>query len=149
MRSAWTPRPRSWPIAGAWAAIGVVLLVTSSVRWVSSGSGSSFAGLELADVLRSSAFVPDIGDVVAVLIYLVVASGGLFVATSVVDHAAVVVLRGALCLGGLGGFVFVVAAQRFPVDRWGVGAVLALFAYTAGLVLTTVHVLAGRTIRRG
>ncbi|MEM1335530.1 MAG: hypothetical protein AAGG08_18955, partial [Actinomycetota bacterium] len=113
--------------------VGLGLLSSGWSRWIASGTGSTFGGLDLADVLRSNVFIPDVGDVVAGVIYLVVASGGVALVTSVVDRTWVVAARGVGCAAGAAMFALLGLSGALPWRLWGIGASAAAISYLAGV----------------
>lgn len=139
-------RPSPWLRVG-WVLVGLGLLSSGWSRWIASGTGSTFGGLDLADVLRSNVFIPDVGDVVAGVIYLVVASGGVALVTSVVDRTWVVAARGVGCAAGAAMFALLGLSGALPWRLWGIGASAAAISYLAGVALTTVQIL--RIVRPG
>lgn len=132
------PPPPIW-LRFAWVGVGLGLLSSGWTRWIASGTGSTFGGLDLADVLRSNVFIPDVGDVVATVIYLVVGSGGVVIATSAVGNPWVVVARGFVCVLGAALFGVLGVSGSLPWRLWGVGAVVAGLSFLVGTTLTTVQ----------
>lgn len=127
-------------IAVGWVLAGVMLLVTSVTRWFRSGIGSQFGGLELADNIRSGVLSPSWGVWVALCIYSLVGVGGLLIATAVVRHSAVVLVRGVVSLLGL--VVFVLLAQSaIPLSNWAAGPTIASLSFLLATVLSAVQLI--------
>ena len=122
------------PIALAMA--GVAVLATARLRWISEGAGSTLDGIELADTLRNGALVPDAGRWIAAGMYLLVALGGLLLASSGFAGRVVAAVR---LSGGLlvaAPFVVAAAAGWFPAGRWSYGPTVIVAAATVAVVVS-------------
>ena len=126
-------------VVAGWTIVGLMFLATSQVRWVESGPGSTFGGLELADNLRNGVLVPDWGDWVALGLYSIIGLGGVFVATSAVAHQGLVVTRLVVILVLLIPMLLVATSSGFPVSRWAAGPILVTTALIGGALLSTVQ----------
>lgn len=128
----------------ALAASGVLVLATGRLPWVSEGAGSTLDGLELADSLRHGALVPDAGRWVAMGLYLLVALGGLLLASSGFSGPLVASIRlgGALTVSAA--FVAAALAGWFPPSRWSFGPTLVLAASTIAVAVSGAQLLRRR-----
>lgn len=124
-----------------WVVAGVLLLGAGGVRWVSTGPGSQFGGLELADSLRSGVFSPDWGLWVAVSVYSIVAVGGVLIATAMVNHPIVIWIRGVVSALGLAAFVWL-GWVVLPIDNWAAGPTMATIAFAISTVLSVIQLIA-------
>ena len=135
------PRPR-WLAIGVpagWVVAGVALLSTSATRWFQRGPGSRFGGLELADSIRSGVLSPSWGVWVAAGVYSLVALGGGFIATAVVSHPAVLVIRGLAATGCMLGFLLL--SRAIPPSNWSSGPTIASCAFGLAVALSIVQLL--------
>ncbi len=126
-------------IPAAWVACGAGLLSTSVTRWFRRGPGSRFAGLELADSIRSGVLSPSWGVWVAAGVYALVGLGGGFIATAVVTHPAVLVVRGAMATVCLAGFLLL--GRVVPPSNWSSGPTIATFVFASAVALSTVQLV--------
>ena len=122
-----------------WVIAGVSLLATSVTRWFRRGPGSRFGGLELADSIRSGALSPSWGVWVAAGVYALIALGGGFIATAVVTHPAVLVVRLAVAIGCLTGFLLL--SRAIPLSNWSSGPTIATFAFGLAVALSTIQLV--------
>jgi hypothetical protein len=127
-------------VPAGWVLAGVMMLSTAVVRWVSSGPGSRFAGLELADNLRTGALSPDWGGWVALAFYSMIGIGGLLIATAVIERRSVVALRAVLSVGGLGLFA-VIGWGVLPIDKWAAGPTIATMSFTLSTALSALQLV--------
>lgn len=118
------------------AAGGLAVLATARLRWIAEGAGSTFNGQELAGTLRNGALVPDFGSWVAAGIYILVALGGLLLASSGFSGRLVASAR--LAAAVTVGAAFVLAAIRgwFPLSRWAAGPTLIVGACAVAIVVS-------------
>jgi hypothetical protein len=122
-------------VVAGWVVAGVMMLSTSTVRWVSSGPGSRFGGLELADNLRTGALSSDWGSWVALAFYSIVGIGGLLIATAVIERTTVVVARCFVCVAGLVAFV-VMGWGVLPIDNLATGPTIATMSFILSTALS-------------
>lgn len=127
-------------IPAGWVLAGVLLLSTSVTRWFRSGPGSRFAGLELADSIRSGVVSPSWGVWVAAAVYVLVGLGGGFIATATLRHRVVVILRGVLCVGCLGGFILM-ALRVIPPSNWSSGPTMATLSFALAVALSAIQLM--------
>ncbi len=115
---------------------GIAVLATARLAWISEGVGSTLNGQELADSLRNGALVPDGGKWVAAAMYLLVALGGLLVASSGFAGRAVAAIR--LIAGVVVAlpFLFAALAGWFPVTRWSIGPLVIVAACVSAVVVS-------------
>lgn len=135
------PRPRwlSVGVPAGWVVTGVALLSTSATRWFQRGPGSRFGGLELADSIRSGVLSPSWGVWVAAAVYALVGLGGGFIATAVVSHPAVLVIRGLAATACMLGFL--VLSRAVPFSNWSSGPAIASLAFSLAVALSIVQLL--------
>lgn len=126
-------------VPSAWVVAGVALLTTAVMRWFRRGPGSRFRGLELADSIRSGVLSPSWGVWVAAGVYTLVGVGGVFIATAVIRHPAVLVARGGLSFGGLLGFVLL--GRTVPPSNWSAGPTIAALAFGLAVALSAVQLV--------
>ena len=122
-----------------WVVIGVMLTATAFIRWFRSGPGSRFTGIDLADNVRSGILSPSWGIWVALGLYSIVGGGGVFIATAMVRHRAVLVAR--LVFAALGVVAFVRLAATIPVSNWSAGPTLGAAAFALACCLSTIQLL--------
>ncbi len=118
-------------------AAGIAVLATARLRWVSEGPGSTLHGQDLAASLRNGVLVPDWGAHLAAGMYLLVALGGLLIASSGFRGRAVVIVR--LFVGILVAVPFAVgvAAGWYPPSRWSFGPTLVVGACAVAVVVSS------------
>lgn len=127
-------------VTAGWVVSGAMLLSSATRRWVEQGPGSRFAGLELADNIRSGVLSPSWGVWVALALYSIIGLGGVFIATAVVDHPVVVIARGVVGLAGA--LVFVqIARAEIPFSEWAAGSTLAALSFFIATALTVVQLI--------
>lgn len=112
------------------------MLGTARLRWISRGVGSTLDGQELADSLRNGALVPDGGVWVAAGMYVLVALGGLLLASSGFAGRMIASARLAVGLAVAAPFVFAAAAGWFPLNRWSYGPTVIVAACVAAVVVS-------------
>ncbi|MEL6892585.1 MAG: hypothetical protein AAFP84_13370 [Actinomycetota bacterium] len=142
-------RPHAHPVEFVAVAVaGLGVLATARLRWVDSGPGSTFDGLELADALRRNALVPDWGTTLAGGLYLLVAAGGLLLATSGFSGVA-------SAAGRLVGSAVLIASMLvgpatggFPLDRWSSAPWVVLIAGVVSAAVSVVQLDRRRRMRR-
>lgn len=134
-------RPKLFAVGvpSAWVVAGVALLTTSATRWFRRGPGSRSGGLELADSIRSGVLSPSWGVWVAAGVYTLIGIGGGFIATAMVHHPVVLVIRGIAASAGLFGFVLL--GRAIPPSNWSSGPTIAAFAFGLAVVLSMVQLL--------
>lgn len=123
---------------------GVAVLLTARLRWISEGVGSTLDGFELAHSLRNGALVPDAGGWVAAGLYLLVALGGLLLASSGFDGRLVAALRLTTSLIVAISLAIAALAGWFPMARWSFGPTLVLVACVIAVVVSCGQLLPGR-----
>jgi hypothetical protein len=127
-------------VPAGWVLVGLMMLSTAVLRWVSSGPGSRFGGLELADNLRTGALSPDWGGWVALVFYSIVAFGGVLIATAVVERRSIVAVRGAMCFGGVVSFA-ALGWGVLPIDKWGAGPTISSISFVLSTALSAFQLL--------
>ena len=127
------------------AVAGIAVLATARLGWISNGVGSTLDGRELADSLRNGALVPDGGKWIAGGMYLLVALGGLLLASS--GFAGRVVASARLVIGTVvaAPFVFAALAGWFPLNRWALGPMLIVAACVVAVVVSVRQLARPRT----
>ncbi|MEP1122899.1 MAG: hypothetical protein ABJH68_03295 [Ilumatobacter sp.] len=123
----------------AWVVCGVALLSTSMTRWFRRGPGSRFAGLELADNIRSGVLSPSWGVWVAAGVYALVGLGGGFIATAAVTRPAVLVVRASMATVCLMGFWLL--GRVIPPSNWSSGPTIATFVFASAVALSAVQLV--------
>jgi hypothetical protein len=118
-------------------AAGALMLSTGFVPWVRRGSGSSFAGIELADVLRNGTVTPSWGWAAGGAIYGCLAIGCGVLASSSARGRVAATTRMAFATAVLFGAVLVVIAGWFPPGRWAIGPALCVLGAIAIAVTST------------
>ncbi len=125
------PGPSRTPVVAevvVLALAGLAVLATARLRWISEGIGSTLNGQQLADSLRNGALVPDGGVWVAAGMYLLVALGGLLLASSGFAGRVVAATRLAAGLAIALAMVFAAVAGWFPLSRWAFGPIVVVLA---------------------
>ncbi len=125
-------------------AAGIAVLATARLKWIADGVGSTLDGQELADSLRHGALVPDGGTWLAAAMYLLVALGGLLLASSGFAGRLVASARLVTGLGVAAPFAFAGAAGWFPFDRWSLGPALVVAACVVAVVVSGGQLARGR-----
>lgn len=115
---------------------GIGVLATARLSWITEGVGSTLNGQELADSLRNGALVPDGGKWVAAGMYLLVALGGLLLASSGFAGRVVASARLVVGLAVAAPFVFAAIAGWFPLNRWSLGPTLIVAACVVAVVVS-------------
>ncbi len=128
----------------ALATSGALVLATGWLRWISGGAGSTLNGFELADSLRHGALVPEGGQWAAAGLYLLVALGGLLLASSGFHGPLIAAIRLAVGLLVSALLGLVTAAGWFPLSRWSFGPMLVLFACVIAVAVSGGQLVRGR-----
>ena len=127
-------------VPAGWVLAGALLLGAGGVRWISTGPGSQFGGLELADSLRTGVFSPDWGVWVAVSVYSIVGVGGGLIATAMLTNPIVLWARAVVCVLGLVAFVLL-GWGVLPIDNWAAGPTMATIAFAISTVLSAFQLI--------
>ena len=115
---------------------GIAVLATARLKWIAEGVGSTLNGQELADSLRNGALVPDGGKWVAAAMYLLVALGGLLLASSGFAGRVVASARLVAGLGVAAALALAAVAGWFPLNRWSFGPTLIVAACVVAVVVS-------------
>ena len=118
----------------------LLVITTAEVRWVRTGNGSSFTGLDLADSLRGGVLSPSWGRWAGAAIYATVAAGGILLALALKRRGPLVRVRLLVSLLLIGGLAVLSLSGRFPVGDWSLGPWMAMTGALATVAVSLVQV---------